>query len=343
MVIITLVHRLVKRVIRNQVRLLLFVAFFLLVLGTVGSYLTEGPSNPGFQTWWDSFWWTLVTMSTVGYGDIVPITAAGRVIASICMIGGPLVMVSLVASVSASFYNKWTRGKRGMNQVKSKKHIVICAWNEKAEDIIAELRQCDAFKQRHIAIVDAHIGEKPVDDPLVSFVRGNAAEARVLEQANINEAEFAIILAEDNTPEADQKTVLTVLAIESANPSIITCAELNDGNNEEHLHRAGCDIVVNTPALTGKLLAMSLQNRMTIRIVQELMGSGAGNEIYRVRVPHKYSGQSFSQVLAELNSSHNAIAIGIERKDNCMLNPPPSTLLEDSDFLLIISEETPIV
>jgi len=341
MVIVKLIHWLIKGIIHNNVRLLLTAAFFFLALGIIGSYLTEVPTNPSFQNGWDCFWWTLVTMSTVGYGDIVPITAAGRVIASICMIGGPLVMVTLVASVSASFYNKWTRGKRGMNQVKTKNHIVICTWNEKAEDIIAELRQCDGFQKRHITIVDAHTEEKPVDDPLVSFVRGNATSMQVLKQANIKEAEFAIVLAEDSTAEADQKTVLTVLAIESANPKIVTCAELNDNNNEEHLHRAGCDIVLNTPALTSKLLAMSLQNRSAIRIVKELMGSGAGNEIYRVRVPLKYSGQSFSYVMTELKNSHNAITIGIERNGECLINPSSDFLLKVDDQLLIISEHTP--
>ena len=79
-------------------------------------------------------------MSTVGYGDKVPITAAGRIIGTICMFSGPLLMVSLIGSVGISLYNKWTKGVRGMAQIKSKGHIVICGWNIKAKDIVDELQ-----------------------------------------------------------------------------------------------------------------------------------------------------------------------------------------------------------
>ena len=340
MIIVTIVKRLVKRAVKTNIRILLLITLLLIVFGVVGSYLAESGTNSDFQSGWDCFWWALVTMSTVGYGDKVPITAAGRVIGSICMIGGPIMMVSLVGSVGLSIYDKWTKGVRGMAQIKTKGHIVICGWNAKAKDIIDELRMSEPFRNTPITIIDDNIEAKPTADTKVSFVRGNASEVSILRQANLDEARFAIVLAEDSTPAADQKTVLTVLAIESINPSIASSAELNDANNEEHLRRAGCEILVNTSALASKLLAMSLQNPAVNQIIKELV-SGVGSEIYRVELPERYIGQPFADLLSELKNSRNIITIGLERDGKCLLNPQSDLIAKANDFLLVLSEEIP--
>jgi voltage-gated potassium channel len=257
------------------------------------------------------------------------------------MIGGPVVMVSIVGTVALTLYDKWTKGVKGMANISSKKHIIICGWNTAAREIIDELRLSEKYSKAPITIIDDKAETKPADDEHTTFVRGNASELSVLKQANIDEAAYAIVLAEDNTPAADQKTVLTVLAIESANPDVISCVQLNDQNNEEHINRAGCDIIVNTSALTSKLLAMSLQNPTVNNITKELVSGGQGNEIYRVEVPRGYVGRSFSDSLQELKKSHNMITIGIERDGQCMLNPANDTPLKETDWLYVISEEAP--
>ena len=281
-----------------------------------------------------------MTMSTVGYGDIYPTTVAGRVIAIICMIGGPVLMVSVVGTVVFSLNDKWTKGVRGMAQIKSKDHIIICGWNAKTEDIINELRHTERFQKWPITIIDDKIETKPVDDDNVSFVRGNASEIHVLKQANVEEAQFAIVVAEDESIAADQKTVLTVLAIEHLNPTIISVAELNDGNNEQHVRHAGCDIVVDTSSLTSKMMAMSLRNPVINKIVKELV-SRRGNDVFRVPVPKQYLGKSFAETMAEMKNSHGVITIGIERDGESILNPPANMVFQKKDFLLVIAKELP--
>jgi voltage-gated potassium channel len=341
MAIVAAVLKFLRGSTKTSTRVVLIAGGFFVVLGTVGSYLTEGSIGEPFNNFWNCFWWTLVTMSTVGYGDMFPVTTSGRIIALICMIGGPVVMVSIVGTVALTLYDKWTKGVKGMANISSKEHIIICGWNTSAKEIIDELRLSEKYSKSPITIIDDKAESKPSDDVFTTFVRGNASELSVLKQANIDEAAYAIVLAEDSTPAADQKTVLTVLAIESTNPEIITCAQLNDQNNEEHLHRAGCDIIVNTSALTSKLLAMSLQNPTVNNITKELVSGGQGNEIYRVEVPKNYVGRSFSDSLQELKKSHDVITIGIERDGQCLLNPPNDTSLKETDWLFVISEEAP--
>jgi voltage-gated potassium channel len=339
MVIAFFVKRLMKTLQRNNLGIISLATLLVIAIGTLGGYFAEKSVNSGFTNFGDSFWWTIVTMSTVGYGDKVPMTIAGRIIGTICMLSGPLLMVSFISSMGVRLYNRWMKGVRGMAQINSKEHMVICGWNKKGEDIINEIRMSQ-LKGLRITIIDDSINTKPIDDARISFVKGNASELSVLDRANISEAKFAIVLAENSTPAADQKTVLTVLTIEKRNPSIITCAELNDPNNEGHLRDAGCDIIVNVSTLSSRLLVMSLLNPATNSIIKDLV-SQEGNEIYRVPLPQQYVNRVFLDTLLDLKKLHGVITIGIERDGECLLNPSESETLRSGDMLLVLSTEAP--
>jgi voltage-gated potassium channel len=339
MVVVTLVRRLMKSFVSNNLRIIALASLIIVALGTVGVYYAENPVNSSFTNFGDSFWWTMVTMSTVGYGDKVPITFAGRTIGIICMLSGPILMVSFITSIGVEVYNRWMKGARGMAQIKSVGHLIICGWNKKAEDIIGEIRQSQ-LKDLPITVIDNTIDTKPVDDARISFVKGNASELGVLERANIAQAKFAIVLADHSTTAADQKTVLTVLSIEKRNPSIVTCAELNDTNNEEYLRNAGCDIIVNSSSMSSRLLAMSLVNPSINNIIRELI-SQEGNEVYRVALPKRYYNHTFIEIMTELKKSYGVMIIGIEREGKSLINPSGSEILKADDFLLAMSTEAP--
>jgi len=74
-----------------------------MVAGAVAAYYAEHPVNPEFATFGDSLWWAIVTLTTVGYGDIVPETTAGRIAAVMIMLTGVAVL-GLLAGSLASFF-----------------------------------------------------------------------------------------------------------------------------------------------------------------------------------------------------------------------------------------------
>ncbi|MDY6835203.1 MAG: ion channel [Chloroflexota bacterium] len=328
---------------QRNIRLLLAAASIMLLLSAAATYLAERSSNPDLSSFGDCLWWAIVTMSTVGYGDRSPITSTGRLIASVVMITGPVLLVTLVSAVGVSVYEQRRKGMRGEAQIITKGHIVICGWNRKAKDIINELRLSPKFRDIPITIIDDSIETAPLNEKNIFFVRGNPCEISVLDQANVREAKYAIVIASDNTPAADQKTVLAVLAIESIHPDILTCAELNDTDNEGHLRRAACDVIVNTNALTSKLLAMSVENPATNSVLGELVTRTRGNEIYRMSLPQQYEGTSFQIPFEDLKNQHNITLIGLEREGVCILNPMSDFTLQSGDQLMVLCTSSPML
>ena len=69
--------------------------------GTFGFHYLEAGANPNVHSLWDSFWWTIVTITTVGYGDIYPVTTGGRILAIFLMLGGIATFSAITANIAA--------------------------------------------------------------------------------------------------------------------------------------------------------------------------------------------------------------------------------------------------
>jgi voltage-gated potassium channel len=107
-------------------------------------------------------------------------------------VAGPVLLASFAASVGATLYDEWQKGVKGMARITSKEHLLICGWNATAADVTAELRQSDTFKKTPITIIDAGIDANPTNDSRISFVHGVPSEVKVLEQANVRDAVYAM-------------------------------------------------------------------------------------------------------------------------------------------------------
>ena len=76
-------------------------AGLVILSGALGFHYMESEVNPNVHGLWDSFWWTIVTITTVGYGDITPVTTGGRVLAILLMLGGIATMGAATAAITA--------------------------------------------------------------------------------------------------------------------------------------------------------------------------------------------------------------------------------------------------
>ena len=171
--VIVVIRRVLAKLARGTTGVLLILAVSLLVSAFLGIYLSERTRNEDFATLGDSVWWAIVTMSTVGYGDKVPGTVPGRIVASVTMISGPILLLSLIGSVAVLIYAEWRRVVTGMSQVVSKGHIIVCGWNPKAQDAINELRPSRKFRKVSVTIIDDRIDAKPIDDTNTTFLHGS--------------------------------------------------------------------------------------------------------------------------------------------------------------------------
>ena len=196
------VTSLIKTLHRERVFALILAVVSLIFLGAVGFALAEPGEG---ATWLERFgrgaWWALVTLTTVGYGDVVPVTLAGRLVGVVIILGGVVSLSLITATVASVFIERKFRRERGLEPVKASQHILVLGWSEEAETLLDQLLKrlppdipVVLINKQPPEQMEALLDRYPTRPPI--FLRGDYSREEVLFKANVRQAIKAIILAE---------------------------------------------------------------------------------------------------------------------------------------------------
>ncbi len=323
---------------RSKLVRLFLLTIAILFFGALGLHYFE--KTPRVM---DAFWWSFVTITTVGYGDIAPSTVGGRIIGVVVMVFGIGLLGMFTATIASAFVETKLKEGKGVMDIKVKDHFLICGWSYKAKEIIAELRADKKVKDKPLVLI-ADIPEKPLEDESVFFIHGEV-DAEILRKANLKEASVAMVLADESLDSysRDAKVILNTLTIRKQNPSIYICVEISDSRNMQHSKLAGADEIIVIGELSGNLLVQAALDHGITQIVTELVSNRYGNELYKVKPTPEIVGMKFVDVLDYLKKEHNAIVVAIEVKDDnkMIANPPVEYIIQSDDFLILIARERP--
>ncbi len=286
-------------------------------------------------------WWSIVTMTTVGYGDISPVSAGGRVLAIIVMFFGIGLLSTLSASLAALIISHRLKENKGMCTADFDNHLILCEWNHRTRAIIKELRADAHTKDLKIVLI-ANLEEKPVDDHNLFFVKGSVCE-ETLEKANISKAQIIIVLGDDSLDaiSRDAKVVLATLTIESIAHTVYSVVELVDEANVMHCRRAQADEIIVGSVLSSRLIASAAVDHGISKVVSELLSTEYGNELFSVSLPDGLVDKTFLDVFTMMKKERQSIVLGVLKghSGEHISNPPADYIFEKEDRLIVISND----
>ena len=287
----------------------------------------------------DSLWWTVVTLTTVGYGDVTPQTIPGRFIAFIDMLVGIGVLAILTAQVASFFVEIKITKDLGMHSYHFEKHIILCEWNYRAEIIINELR-LEPETQKTPIILIADIDRKPIKDKYLFFVKGQVCD-KTLHQANLEKAKTVIILGDSNLDytSRDAKVVLSTLTIESINPQVYTIVELLDEAHIQACKRARADEIIVSSKLSSHLISSATINHGISKVISDIVTYGYGSQLFKIAVPESEIGNPFIDVFMRMKQERQSTVIAIEegKTGETISNPSPDYQVAANDYLIYIA------
>jgi voltage-gated potassium channel len=306
----------------NLPKLVLFALCIVLIGGTLVFFVEWSTSRDGmFRQVTDGLWWTIVTMTTVGYGDKYPVTAPGRIFAVIIMLIGVVVTSILSGTIASIFVDRKIKEGRGLQDVMLKEHIVICGWNRNSPAILDGLKRLSGKRELAVVLINEMAPEEfqllvtqhPKMD--LRFVRGDFTNEAVLIRAGIEQARSAIVCSDTSGQKtldnADERTILAVLAIKSSKQDILTSAELTNPENEPHLKRANVDEILINGEYNGFLFANSTYTRGIPLLVKELLTFEGKNTIKLEKIPPSYIGRTFVDLIGYFLKERKGILIGL--------------------------------
>ncbi len=306
----------------------------LIVGGAVGlTYFEQDQSVP------DALWWAIVTLTTVGFGDISPTSLGGRAIGVVLMFFGIGALGMFTATIAGVFVEKRLRKERGMGSYDLEGHIILCGWNDRTREILRDLR-ADSRSSRSPIVLLADVETKPLEDEHLYFVRGEVSEEN-LKRASIEKAATVVIVGDRRLDYAarDAKAVLCTLTVETLNPDVYSIVELANEDNIRHCERAHANEIIVGAEFSSRLMSSATLDHGITKVLSEILSAQYGNDLITVPVPTSLAGHPFLELFSEMKRDHGMIVLAIQRhgSNEIVTNPSTDALVRDDDRLVVIS------
>jgi len=303
----------------------------LLAIGTAGFTLIDG--WPLF----DSFYMTLTTIATVGYGEIHYLSRAGRIFNSFLIVFGVTTLFFAIGVMTQSvielelgkFFGK-RRSKRMIDKLE--KHYIVCGLGRVGRSAAGEL----VSARVPLVVVDRSPEkiERAARAGMLA-VQGDSTRDETLAEAGIARAAGLVAALG-----SDADNLFLILSARSLNPTLRVAARVAEEGAEQKLRRAGADTVFAPYYHAGRQLALSLVRPDVVQFLDTAsqgVGPGIGLEQVPVAASCEFAGKSLQQV--QLRRDLGVIVLAIRKTGGTMLfNPPANATLEPGDVLVVMGE-----
>lgn len=236
--------------------------------GTVGSYaLREGFAE--IDTPLDAFYFTIVTASTVGYGDATPVTQEARLFGmSVLLVGTASFAVALGALLGPAIEARFSAALGKMKDTDLDlldDHVLVLGYGELTEPILQELGDTPL-----VVLTENTERASALADRGINVLTADPSEEAALERAGLDRSRAVVAATNDDAEDA-----LSVLTVNQIRPEVRIVAAATDRENVVKLKRAGADTVISPATLGGHLLARSALGREdTEALADRLLESG---------------------------------------------------------------------
>ncbi len=303
-----------KNFFKNPKTLVILALISIMVFNGISVYFIERkyPDSP-IRSLPDAFWWLLVTISTVGYGDIVPKSETGRIFGAVTIIVGVAFFTMITGSIASFMVEMRLNERKGLGKVRERNHIVILGRNE---NLLILLDNLTKLENRPIVLV-ADMEEDEFEslkehfpEADLRFVRGDYTKDQVLRRAGVKNAECVAILSdtEHGMEEADEKTLIAILAIRSINPTVRIVAEVVKNEKVKHLLRAGADEIVGYGEFNPILIGSYVFSPALHSFIASLLKEGR----FGVKpIPRSFVGKSFGELFESFRKQQGLMVVGV--------------------------------
>jgi len=316
---------------RIRLQYSLIIALLLFFISVIGYRWLEDFS------WSEAIYMTVITLSTVGFGEVRPLTPEGRIFTAMVIVMGVITIAVLFSTLTeyviAGELTGSIKKRRLMQNINNlKNHYIICGFGRVGEQVAAELTNlgmpCVVVDQKKVAIEQCELRQ-------LNFVEGDATENETLLWAGIERAQGLVAALS-----SDADNVFAVLTARSLNSQLIIVGRSTGEESEEKLRMAGADRVVSPYRMAGYRIVNQLTRPHVTDFLDTAMRSkGLDFWLDEIRVSPQSSLISQSMGDAEIRSKTGANILSILRgEDHQLLDWSPDLRIQEEDMLIVVGK-----
>lgn len=303
-----------------------------LVYGTLGYMLIEGWNAL------DALYMSLTTIVTVGFGEVHPLSDAGRIFTMTLILGGTgaiLYTLGVFAeAVAEGRFAEYRRHRRMRNEIDALRgHFIVCGYGRIGTQIVRE------FERQRIPYVVVEVNPEPLARLRKEgkhHVEGDAASEDVLRSAGIERAKGLLAVVD-----SDERCVYITLSARALNPALFITARAGQPESQRRLELAGANRVVSPYGMAGRLMAQLAVRPAVVDVVEQMQhGTGSiGIEEIIVAPTCAVRGRTLRE--AGLLETGQARLLALRRDDGALhVNPEETLRIEEDDLVVAMGSDS---
>jgi voltage-gated potassium channel len=269
--------------------------------------------------WGDCYWMVAITIPTIGYGEVAPLSAAGRVVTVFSIIGGLVVVQQTIQSVlglsGSGYFRRLQERRFHLWLRRMQNHVILCGYGRIGREIAAQL----SLEGVPVLIVEMNVERREAaEEKGLPVLMADATLDETLLEAGIHRCR-ALVAALPN----DAANVYVVLSARAIAPKSRLIARSDSEEAERKLRQAGADQVVSPYVAGGRTMAATALRPLAVNFMELLAGSDCEVEEFQLSDDPSLLGDLNGRTLAELHlrSRTGALVLAIRNPAPALVNP----------------------
>ena len=315
--------------------ILYFVLLFILV------QVEKHSPNSNIKSFYDGVWYSIVTLTTVGYGDYFPVTPMGKIMGLVVIFSSLGVLGFLIGNFTNIIRNHMEKKKKGFFGTDFTNHFVIIGWDSFAKNVADQIVNANC----KIAVVtnnnnDLELIKDLYPENSVFALLSDYENMEALDKVNIRESNAVFVNFTDDT-----KSLIYVINLKKQyNVNVVVATQTTE--LKETFQSVGVNHIISKNDITSKMVASYIFEPDVAAFTEDLIETSVEeNDFdmhqYKITETNPYLGKSYMDAFVALKKEYNCVLVGITKIENntkvLLKNPSTDVNIELNDYILIIS------
>lgn len=331
-----IIKRLVRAGLKRKGTSLVLAYLSLLTLSSILITLVE-PDDSALTQFDQALWWSVVTSTTVGYGDLFPASNPGKIVAVILpMFMGIGLGAAFITHIASTLIERRDKRMHGEEAYQEEHHILLVGHTEETEQLVKEIQGDESYQNQDIVIV-ADIQRHPLPNiENTFFVKGRPDTLATLEKANIANAQRIVI--HTGNDEESLFALINALKLKSDRCEITVRCISSQSLDTFSSVNGDFQVIVQ---MTAEMMVQAMQDKVHLPL-QVLLRNNQDEEIYYIHLPEAAEGHTWWSLHDYLKESYNYLTFAIQPvTGEVIVNPPKNQLLSKGDGVWLMAEQRP--